>query len=85
MTDTTSTGDVERPPLTEIEGIRYLGHDDERVISVLNLGAIGVQAKHDLIWHGHGDVVATSLLNAATVDFLVSDTAEFELVTIEKS
>jgi hypothetical protein len=81
MTDQQSEQDVERPPLRAILGVRYLGSSDERVLTKADLAAVGIRAKRDVVWDASNDhLVPIDALNAATVDYLAGDSAEFMIV-----
>lgn len=69
------------PTMRELEGVRYIGTSNVREISAEALAGAGIEdAKGDLRWSSENEFfVPASDLNAATRDFLASQT-DFDIV-----
>lgn len=72
-----------RAPLSELQGVKYVGRAHVRDISKADFEGVGVKVPDDFaeaVWNSdNGFIVPVSGLNAAIVDYLNAD-AEFELV-----
>lgn len=65
---------VERPPLKELEGVRYTGTADKRIFSALDFAKAGIDGiEEDLVFdRDNGFRVPKKGLSAAAVDFILT-------------